>query len=101
MCHEGVYSKSLCDPARERGTLWFPVCGSSNAHGLKIKMTTVFDSKNFTLRKHAYSHIQKISSPKTDHFQTKNSDIFHISAQNIDCDEAVLTSTHILCFEQK
>ena len=35
----------------------------------------------------------------------KNSDIFHISAQNIDCgysleplDEAVLTSTHNLCF---
>ena len=36
--------------------------------------------------------------------------IFHISAQNIDCgyslepprrDEAVLTSTHNLCFEQK
>ena len=51
----------------------------------------------------------------------ENSDIFHISAQNIDCGyslepprrggsneypqsmfaEAVLTSTHNLCFEQK
>ena len=31
-------------------------------------------------------------------FQIKNSDIFVISAQNI---EAVLTSTHNLCFEQK
>ena len=42
----------------------------------------------FTLRKHAYSNIYKISPPKTENFQIKkkkNSDIFHISAQNIDC----------------
>ena len=37
------------------------------------------------LQKHAYSNIKKISSPKTENFQMKNSDIFHISAQNIDC----------------
>ena len=42
---------------------------------------------------------------KTENFQIKNTDIFHISAQNIDCGyllerlgEAVLTSTHNLCF---
>ena len=34
------------------------------------------------LQKHAYS---KISPPKTKHFQIKKTDIFHISAQNIDC----------------
>ena len=28
---------------------------------------------------------KKISPPKTENFQIKNSDIFHISAQNIDC----------------
>ena len=38
-----------------------------------------------TLRKHAYSNILKISPTKTESFQIKNSDIFHISAQNIDC----------------
>ena len=38
------------------------------------------------LRKHAYSNIKKISPPKTENFQMKNSDIFHISAQNIDCE---------------
>ena len=38
-----------------------------------------------TLRKHAYSNILKISPPKTENFQIKNSDIFHISIQNIDC----------------
>ena len=38
-----------------------------------------------TSRKHAYSNIKKISAPKTENFQIKISDIFHISAQNIDC----------------
>ena len=39
----------------------------------------------FTLGKHAYLNIQKILQPKNENFQRKNSDIFHISAQNIDC----------------
>ena len=39
----------------------------------------------FTLRKHAYSNKLNISPPKRGNFQIKNSDIFHISAQNIDC----------------
>ena len=65
----------------------------------------------------------KFYNQKRENFQIKNSDIFHISAQNIDCgyslepprrggsneypqsmfwaDDAVLTSTHNLCFEQK
>ena len=37
-----------------------------------------------SLRKLSYSNILKISPPKTENFQIKNSDIFHISAQNID-----------------
>ena len=45
-----------------------------------------FEGKKYdTLWKHAYSNIKKISPPKTDIFQVKNLDIFHISAQNIDC----------------
>ena len=43
------------------------------------------DCVNFTLRKHAYSNILKTLPPKNENFQMKNSDIFHISAQNIDC----------------
>ena len=39
----------------------------------------------FPLRKHAYSNILKILPPKNENFQIKNSNIFHISAQNIDC----------------
>ena len=38
-----------------------------------------------SLRKHDYSNILKILPPKNETFQIKNSDIFHISAQNIDC----------------
>ena len=38
----------------------------------------------FPLRKHAYSNILKILPPKNENFQIKNSDIFHVSAQNID-----------------
>ena len=41
--------------------------------------------KQFTLRKHAYSNILKILQPKRGKFSDKNSDIFHISAQNIYC----------------
>ena len=39
----------------------------------------------YSLRKHAYSNIVKISPPKTENFQIKISDIFQISVQNIDC----------------
>ena len=37
------------------------------------------------LRKHGYSNILKILPQKHEKFQIKTSDIFHISAQNIDC----------------
>ena len=42
--------------------------------------------KQYPLRKHAYSNILKISPPKPESFQKKSSDIFHISAQNTDCE---------------
>ena len=41
--------------------------------------------ETYPLRKHAYSNILKILQSKKENFQMKNSDIFHISAQNIDC----------------
>ena len=40
---------------------------------------------HLALRKHVYSNILKILQPKTENFQIKNSEILHISAQNIDC----------------
>ena len=43
------------------------------------------DVLRLSLRKHAYSNILKILQPKKEYFQRKNSDIFHISPQNIDC----------------
>ena len=41
--------------------------------------------KSITLRRHAFSNILKISQPKNENFQIKNSDIFHVSVQKIDC----------------
>ena len=51
---------------------------------LWLKDTLVFISA-VTLRKHAYSNILIILPSKNENFQIKNSDIFYISAQNIDC----------------
>ena len=48
-------------------------------------MKAVSDTKDFPLRKHAYSSTLKILPPKNDKFQIKKSDIFYISAQNIVC----------------
>ena len=49
----------------------------------------LFENRAFgrstSLRKHAYSNILKILPPKNENFQIKRNDIFHISAQNIDC----------------
>ena len=39
----------------------------------------------YPLRKHAYANILKILHHENENFQTKNPDIFHNSAQNIDC----------------
>ena len=44
--------------------------------------TLIFEN---TLWKHGYSNILKILPSKNENFQIKNSDIFHITAQNIDC----------------
>ena len=46
----------------------------------------MFHNLTTPLRKHAYSNILKISPPNNKKFQIKNSDIFHISAQNVDCE---------------
>ena len=40
----------------------------------------------YSLRKHAYSNILNILQPKKENFYIKNSNIFHILAQNIDCE---------------
>ena len=58
-----------------------------------------------TLQKHAYSNTLKILPPKNESFQIKNSDIFHVSVQNIDCGYLLelphRCSSNDLCFGQK
>ena len=41
------------------------------------------------LRKHAYLNVLQILPPKTESFQIKKSDIFHIYAQNIACENSL------------
>ena len=41
--------------------------------------------QDLTLRKHAYSNIMNFFHQKNENIQIKNSDSFHISAQNLDC----------------
>ena len=66
-------------------SLWCHKASLYNQNGLPIK-TILKISK--PLRKHAYSNTctLKILPPKMAIFHIKNSDIFHISAQNIDCE---------------
>ena len=58
-------------------------------HKADVKGSVFLKNRHFiiqeTLRKHAYSNILKILPPKNEYFQIKNPDIFHTSAQNIDC----------------
>ena len=52
---------------------------------MKLHATPIPSVTQSSLRKHAYSNIQKILPPKNENFQKEKSDIFNISAQNIDC----------------
>ena len=61
------------------------VCRESLATTYYLDPNNELYQSNKPLRKHAYSNIKKISAPKTENFQIKISDIFHISAQKIDC----------------
>ena len=83
--------------------LWFKIIiylkyrltGSVHIRGTTKNIYLAFDQlsvKNYAtyylinaLRKHAYSNILKILQPKEENFHIKYSDIFPISAQNIDC----------------
>ena len=58
-------------------------CGIWSGSTLFVIYPTLLKTEK-PLRKHAYSNILKILPPKWE-ILDKNSDIFHISAQNIDC----------------
>ena len=74
---EGVYTTDMVD-------LSFSLAHRST--GTFLAMWRIYLFKElFSLRKHSYSNILKILPPKTENFQIKSSDIFHISAHNIDC----------------
>ena len=55
--------------------------GFDTKHFSLLPMKT---SSGYSLRKQAYTNTLNILQSKTENFQIKNSDSFHISAQNID-----------------
>ena len=58
---------------------------TTNIFNVHVYMTWM-ELEEMALRKHGYSNILKISPQKTENFQMKKkSDIFHISAESIDC----------------
>ena len=59
----------------KKGPYGFSVCGSSNAHA-----QSPIHYENTPIQIHRKFYLQK-----PENFQIKISDIFHISAQNIDC----------------
>ena len=56
-------------------------CGYS----LEVPQRGALMKTHNTLQKHAYSNIMKILPSKNENLLIKNSDIFHVSAKNIDC----------------
>ena len=63
----------------------YPNVGSTISPVKLLFQYSLIVINKLSLQEHAYSNILKILQPKTENFQIKNSDIFHISAQNIDC----------------
>ena len=59
----------LCDP---RNTLWGGTWGCGGV-------------KNYITKTRLFKYIETFTTKKLANFQIKNSNIFHISAQNIDC----------------
>ena len=76
-----TWNRTHARTKRKRGS-----CGCSVLCNFVITALVEEGVGRLTLRKQAYSNIKKISPPKTENIQIKNSDIFHISAQNIDCE---------------
>ena len=52
---------------------------------LDVTETLLALKTNNTLPKHAYSIYTENFTTKNENYQIKNSDIVHVSAQNIDC----------------
>ena len=69
----------------------------SNLHEISIP---AFWKKYFSIitKTRLFKYTENITTKKWNFSDKKKTDVFHISAQNV---EAFLTSTYNLCFEQK
>ena len=78
---------AVCIKLRLDQTREYIVCDQDNGDQSDQSLRFPHEEKlhELPLRKHAYSNILKILPPKNENFQITKSNIFHISAQNIDC----------------
>ena len=61
-------------------------CPEKRLHSLTKKGVQIMKIIFFFITKtRLFKHIENFTTKKTENFQKKKSDIFHISAQNIDC----------------
>ena len=58
---------------------------AKNCHVRLLDTLVIILAVRIASRKHTYPNTLKLLPSKNENFQIKNSDIFHISAQNIDC----------------
>ena len=62
----------------------FGILNSNHTSPIKFDNLAAYLNTSEALRKNAYVNILKFFSSKNENFQTENSYIFHISAQNVD-----------------
>ena len=84
-CGGSCHSFTLINEGFFSVTYWPPTVSISKAVIMQVSLTWKKIMRFQSLRKHAYSYILKILQPKTGKFPDKNYDVFHISAENIDC----------------
>ena len=80
-----VHARPLIESTCPLLWLKFPLNRIGSGKTMRMRWLAWTLVVRISLRKHAYSNILKIPPPKNWKFSDKNSDIFHISAQNIDC----------------
>ena len=84
-CYERLYTKVLREKILSKNKVCLLGYVAQLYTGIQKDNYVIIQIVIITLRKHAYLNILKIFPPKYENVQIKNSDIFHISAQNIDC----------------
>ena len=96
-----ILSDSVCSLIRNLTKMHLCHVRTAKAQCMHRSCTKDLFARRYTLRKHAHSKYIKNFTTKNRKLSDKNSDIFHISAQNIDCGGGSNEYTQTIFFEQK